>query len=63
LGALRGENPFESLEHTIGSPKRRKHETHDLNSSSITRSKLCKEMDKKLEKTSNLKEAFLTTTT
>ncbi len=44
---------LESIERTMGSLKRRKHETQDL-----AQSKLCKEMDKKLSRTSSLEEAF-----
>jgi hypothetical protein len=36
----------ESAEHTMGSPKRRKHKTEDLNPSPVAQSKLGKEMGK-----------------
>jgi hypothetical protein len=45
---------LESAECTMGSPKRRKHKTSNLNPSTVTRSKSCKEMGKKPGRTGSL---------
>jgi hypothetical protein len=43
-----------SAEHTMGSPKRRKHKTMDLNPSPVARTKSCKEMGEKPGRTPSL---------
>jgi hypothetical protein len=47
----------------MGSPNKRKPETLDLNPSSVTQSKSCKEMSKKPGRTPSLKEASPAATT
>jgi hypothetical protein len=48
----------------MGSPKRKNHETKDLNPSLVARNKLCKEMGKKPRRILNLEKTspFATTT-
>ncbi len=50
---------FDNAKCTMGSPKRRNHETRDLNPSPVAQNKLCKEMGKKSRKTPGLKKVFL----
>jgi len=50
-------------ESKMGSPKRRNHETWDLNPSPVALSKSCKEMGKKPGRTPRLEEASPAATT
>jgi len=47
-------HPKVQIEHTMGSPKRRKHEIKDLNPSPATQSKSCKEMGENPRRTPSL---------
>jgi hypothetical protein len=47
----------------MGSLKRKKHETHDLNPSLVARNKSCKEMGEKPKRTLSLEKGYFIATT